>query len=63
MLLESLGNMVQRWLRIPPGTQVRKAGTPSTSSSVGDTDISGNEYVQSIVSITVDDICIGSSPL
>lgn len=61
MLLEAFSQTILRWLRIPPGASLRKASGPSTSSSQGD--ISENDYVQSIVSITVDDICIGEAPL
>jgi len=45
---------------VPPGASVRKAGTTSTSSS---NDPAANEYVSVILDITVDDICIGDTPL
>ena len=61
MLLEAFSQSILRWLRIPPGASLRKASGPSTSSSFGD--IASNDYIQSIVSITVDDICIGDAPL
>lgn len=60
MLLEGIGNAMLRWLRIPPGTSLRHAGEVSTSSSV---DLLDNPYVNTIVGITVDDICIGETPL
>lgn len=63
MLLESLSQMVLRVLRIPPGTVVRHADGPSTSSANYGKDPATNEYVDMIVSITVDDICIGEEPL
>lgn len=58
MLLESFSQMILRWLRIPPGTSVRKS-----SSGSGDIDPMQNEYIQAMVDITVDDICIGDDPL
>lgn len=60
MLLEGLSNSILRWLRIPPGTSLRHAGEVGTSSSVNVLD---NEYIDTIVGITVDDVCIGESPL
>lgn len=60
MLIESFSQTILKWLRIPPGSSVRKANGPSTSSSV---DIDNNDYIQTILDITVDDICIGDSPL
>lgn len=60
MLLESFSQTILKWLRIPPGASVRKADGPSTPSSV---DLESNDYIQTIMDITVDDICIGDSPL
>lgn len=59
MLIESFSQTILKWLRIPPGSSVRKANV-STSSNV---DITNNDYVQTILEITVDDICIGDCPL
>jgi len=61
MLLESFSQTILRWLRIPPGTSLRKADGPSTSSSIGKID--ENEYVEAILDITVDDVCVGEEPL
>lgn len=58
MLIESFSQMILRWLRIPPGTSVRKS-----NSGNGDIDPMQNEYIQAMVDITVDDICIGDEPL
>ena len=60
MLIESFSQSILKWLRIPPGSSVRKASGPSTSSSV---DLEDNDYIQTILDITVDDICIGEAPL
>lgn len=60
MLIESFSQTILRWLRIPPGTSLRKADGPSTSS-IGK--IEDNEYVESILDITVDDVCVGEEPL
>lgn len=59
MLLESLMNMVRGVLRIPPGTSLRKASGPSTTSS---SEVE-NDYIDTILDITKDDICIGDTPL
>lgn len=61
MLIESFAQTILRWLRIPPGVSLRKADGPSTSSTNGELD--ENEYVQAIVDITVDDVCVGEDPL
>lgn len=60
MLLESFGQSILRFLRIPPGTAVRKANEVGTNSAV---DLLNNDYVSTILDITVDDICIGETPL
>lgn len=58
MLLEAFSQSILKWLRIPPGSSVRKANEPSTSSAAFE-----NEYVDAILDITVDDICVGEEPL
>lgn len=58
MLIESFSQAILKWLRIPPGAAVRKANSSDTENSIGD-----NDYVQAIIDITVDDICIGDNPL
>lgn len=64
MLLEGLSNVVTRWLRIPPGTTIRKADGPTTSSAYDRyADPLSNEHIRSIVTITVNDVCIGDKPL
>lgn len=60
MLLESFSQTILRWLRIPPGTSLRKFSEGSDVSTSSKTE---NEYIEAIVDITVDDICIGESPL
>ena len=60
MLIESFSQTILKWLRIPPGSSIRKAEGTSTSSTV---DLEDNDYIQTILDITVDDICIGDSPL
>lgn len=62
MLLESFAMMLRGILRVPPGASVRKATGPSTSSFYQNS-IEDNDYVSTIVSITVDDICVGDTPL
>lgn len=59
MLLESFSQSVLRWLRIPPGTSLRHPNEVGTSSA----SVDDNPYIETIVSITVDDICIGEEPL
>lgn len=59
MLLESFSQSVLRWLRIPPGTSLRHPNEVSTSGA----SVDDNPYIETIVSITVDDICIGEEPL
>lgn len=59
MLLESFSQTLLRLLGIPPGTSLRKRSSNKTSPL----SIEDNDYVNSIVSITVDDICIGDTPL
>lgn len=58
MLLEAFGQAILKWLRVPPGASVRHANDPTTSS--GNVE---NEYIDAILDITTDDICIGESPL
>lgn len=62
MLLESFSAMILKFLRIPPGTSLRKANGAHTSSS-GNYDIEHNDYLNTILDITVDDICIGEDPI
>lgn len=61
MLLEAFSQTILRWLRIPPGSSLRKADGPSTGPSASS--LKDNDYIQTILSITVDDICIGEEPL
>lgn len=59
MIFEGFGMMILNYLRIPPGTSLRKSGeSTSTILSPEVTDL-----VNSIVDITVDDVCLGSSPI
>lgn len=56
--LEGLSMMLLKYLRVPPGVHVRSANNSSVSG-----DIENNDYISTIVDITVDDICISNSPL
>lgn len=60
MLLESFSAAILKWLRIPPGSSVRHATGPGTSSQ---SSLDDNDYIQTILDITVDDICVGEAPL
>lgn len=60
MLLESFSQAILKWLRVPPGASVRHWSEKGTSSQVA---IDDNDYVQVILDITVDDVCIGDNPL
>lgn len=60
MLIESFSQAILKWLRVPPGAFLRHNTGKNTNSYV---DIAQNDYIQAIVDITVDDICIGDSPL
>lgn len=57
MLIESFSQAILKWLRVPPGASVRHANQKSMSK------VEDNDYVQAILGITVDDICIGEAPL
>ena len=62
MFIESLGLMILNWLRIPPGTSVRKNyGVTNSDPNAEESKIT--ELVQVIVDITRDDICFGNSPV
>jgi len=67
MLLEGTANMLMKFLRIPPGVSLRHAGEVTTSSGGYGGGAQGaildNPYIDTILSITVDDICIGEDPL
>lgn len=52
--------MILRVLKIPPGTSWRKGSSKTGGTAPAAVD---NEYVQAMVDITVDDICIGDEPL
>lgn len=62
MLFESFTMMLRGILRVPPGASVRKMSGPTTSSAFQNS-VEDNDYISTIVSITVDDICVGDSPL
>lgn len=57
MLIESFSQAILKWLRVPPGASVRHANQKGISK------VEDNDYVQAILGITVDDICIGEAPL
>lgn len=60
MIFEGFGLMILNWLRIPPGTSLRKTDGSKTGTGF---DVSTSDLVNSIVEITADDVCLGSSPL
>lgn len=58
---EGLSLMLLNFLRIPPGTSIRK-NSPGSGSADFDQYIEQNELIQSVVDITVNDVVIGRSP-
>lgn len=62
MLFEGFLQGIMNYLGVPPGVLLRKNyGVNNTNKS--SYDITENDYVSTILDITVDDICIGNSPL
>lgn len=61
---EGLSMMLLNFLRIPPGTSVRKnyGGQNSSTCDSVDEVVSNDDTINSMVEITVDDVCIGNSP-
>nr|DAH52349.1 MAG TPA: capsid assembly protease [Caudoviricetes sp.] len=59
--ITSLLTMIQNFLGVPLGSQLRKAGN-NTTQQWDISRIKNIELIASILSITVDDVCIGSSP-
>ena len=58
MLYEGFGLMILNYLGIPPGVAYRKHdGNKNQADPVF------NELIESIVEITVDDVCLGNSPM
>lgn len=61
--MQGFGLMLLNFLRIPPGTSLRKHyGTNNNGSSWAEEALYNNEYIRTIVDITADDVCIGNSP-
>lgn len=50
--------MIRSWLRVPPGAALR-----DSKSKVSSEYVDSNEYIDTMLTITQDDICIGESPL
>lgn len=63
MLLEGLTLALQKILRIPPGSQLRKNYGDHEESNSEAKKMMENEYVRTMVDITADDICISEAPL
>lgn len=56
-------SMLRDFLQVPLGAKYRKANSNGDSDSMNYRDISQIDFIQSILSITVDDVCIGTYPL
>lgn len=56
-----VGQMLLRILKIPPGVTLRHASSGS-STGIGST-LQNLDFVNAVVDITADDVCIGNSPL
>ena len=63
MILEPFGLMILNWLRVPPGTSVRKYYGTDDKSGQQTNENQITELVQVIVDITRDDICFGDNPV
>lgn len=59
-LLSSLQASISNWLGLPPGVSPKSVVTSQSPTGKSFID---NEYVSTILDITVDDICIGENPL
>lgn len=57
--------MLMNFLRIPPGIQVRKSYGVSKDASTNwyEKTLASHDFINTMVDITADDVCIGSSPL
>lgn len=60
-----LSMMLMNFLRIPPGIQVRKSyGIGKDASSQWyERTLASHDFINTVVDITADDVCIGNSPL
>ena len=58
---EGFGQMILNFLRIPPGTSLRKAQTSPGDKLAGGPQ--SHELINTIIDITSDDVCIGNTPL
>lgn len=56
-------NTIQNYLGVPQGVLIRKNYPYNGNNTVDGYDITENDYISVILDITVDDICIGNSPL
>lgn len=68
--LQGLSMMLLNILHIPPGVTLRRSyGTRGASSSSGadgswvDQNLANHDFINTIVDITADDVCIGHSPI
>lgn len=57
--------MLLNFLRIPPGIQVRKSYGVSKDASTNwyDKTLASHDFINTMVDITADDVCIGSAPV
>lgn len=62
---EGLAMMLLNFLRIPPGIQVRKAygANKDASTQWYEKTLASHDFINTMVDITADDVCIGSSPI
>lgn len=59
---EGFSQMLLNFLRVPPGTALRPANGSNKYDDFSQI-IENSEYIQSVVDITKDDVCLGKSPL
>ena len=58
---EGFAQMILNFLRIPPGTSLRKRDNETKNES--NNEFMEHELIKTIVDITADDVCLGNSPL
>lgn len=61
--LSSTLMMVLNILKIPPGVSVRKAEGPQANDAWVGQGIASHDFINTIVDITADDVCVGNSPV
>ena len=64
--LQSLGLMLANFLGIPPGVSLRRTygnrGTSANGNGLSEI-LANHDFINSIVDITSDDVCVGNSPV